>query len=44
MRVDYGVRALVDLAERQGDGPVQSADIARRHSIRESYLDQRLVM
>ena len=44
MRVDYGVRALVDLAERQGDGPVQSADIARRQSIPVSYLDQLLVM
>ena len=44
MRVDYGVRALVDLAERQGDGPVQSADIARRQNIPESYLDQLLVV
>ena len=44
MRVDYGVRALVDLAERRGRGPVQSADIAKRQNIPESYLDQLLVV
>ncbi len=41
MKVDYGVRALVDLALRtEGDRPVRTADIAWRQSIPEPYLDQ----
>jgi len=39
---DYGVRALIDLALHEGEGPVQRADIARRRQIPESYLDQLL--
>ena len=41
MKVDYGVRALVDLAE-QADvrRPVRTADIAGRQGIPEPYLDQ----
>lgn len=39
---DYGVRALVELANRCGEGPVQSAEIARRQCIPEPYLDQLL--
>jgi Rrf2 family cysteine metabolism transcriptional repressor len=39
-RADYGVRALFDLAERFGAGPVQSRDIAARQSIPEAYLHQ----
>ena len=39
---DYGVRALLDLAERAGQGPVQSEAIARRQGISEAYLDQLL--
>jgi Rrf2 family protein len=39
---DYGVRALVELAHRYGEGPVQSAEIARRQCIPEPYLDQLL--
>jgi Rrf2 family protein len=39
---DYGIRALVELAHRYGDGPVQSAEIARRQCIPEPYLDQLL--
>ncbi|MFM9108293.1 MAG: RrF2 family transcriptional regulator [Chloroflexota bacterium] len=39
-RADYGVRALFDLAERFGGGPVQSRDIAARQSIPEAYLHQ----
>ncbi len=39
---DYGVRALIDLALHEGEGPVQRAEIARRRRIPESYLDQLL--
>ena len=40
MRVDYGVRALVELALHYGEGSVQTADIARSQGIPEAYLDQ----
>ena len=40
MKVDYGVRALVELALHYGDGPVQTAAIARQQGIPEAYLDQ----
>lgn len=39
---DYGVRALIELAQHYGQGPVQSAEIAARQSIPEPYLDQLL--
>lgn len=40
MKVDYGVRALVYLAQ-YGDGkPVRTAEIAKRQGIPEPYLDQ----
>lgn len=39
---DYGVRALVELAHRYGQGPVQSAEIAARQEVPEPYLDQLL--
>jgi Rrf2 family protein len=42
MKGDYGVRALVELAQNYGNGPVQSAVIASRQSIPEPYLDQLL--
>lgn len=38
IQVDYGIRALVDLAERVDNGPVRANDIARRRSIPEPYL------
>jgi Rrf2 family transcriptional regulator, cysteine metabolism repressor len=41
---DYGVRAMLDLAERVGQGPVQSEGIARRQAISEAYLDQLLTL
>ena len=42
IKVDYGVRALVDLAQR-GDGePIRAADIASRTAIPEPYLAQLL--
>lgn len=42
MKVDYGVRALIDLAQNYGNGPVQTAEIASRQSVPEPYLDQLL--
>ena len=41
MKVDYGVRALVDLAQRSEVGhPVRTAEIASRQGNPEPYLDQ----
>ena len=40
MRVDYGVRALVELAMHYGEGPVQTSEIAAKQGIPESYLVQ----
>ena len=42
MKVDYGVRALVDLVDHSGEGTVQTAEIASRQSIPEPYLDHLL--
>lgn len=42
IKSDYGLRALIDLAERYGQGPVQSAAIAGRQFIPPAYLDQLL--
>lgn len=42
LKSDYGVRALLDLAERAGQGPVRCETIAARQEIPESYLDQLL--
>lgn len=42
MRADYGARALIDLAQRHGQGLTQTADIAARQRIPESYLEQLL--
>ena len=40
MQVDYGIRALVDLASRREEGPVRTSEIAGRQSIPEPYLAQ----
>ncbi len=40
MQVDYGVRALVDLAANGGEGPVRATDISKRQGIPEPYLVQ----
>ena len=40
MRVDYGVRALVELAQGELGVPKQTAQIARRQGIPEAYLEQ----
>ena len=39
---DYGVRALIDLAQRVDEGPIQCGEIARRRQIPEAYLDHLL--
>ncbi len=44
MKVDYGVRALVELAQNGKTMPVQTADIASRQGIPEAYLDQVLTV
>jgi Rrf2 family protein len=44
MKGDYGVRAVLDLAERYGQGPVQSEAIAKRQGVSEAYLDQLLTL
>jgi Rrf2 family protein len=40
IQVDYGVRALVDLASHEGEGAVRATEIARRQGIPEPYLAQ----
>ena len=44
MRVDYGVRALVELAQHNAGVPLQTAVIANRQGIPEAYLDQVLTI
>ena len=40
MNVDYGVRALVELALHHGEGHIQTSVIAYKQGIPEAYLDQ----
>ncbi len=40
---DYGLRALFDLAQRYGEGPIQSEEIATRQGIPVNYLNQLLI-
>jgi Rrf2 family protein len=40
MKVDYGVRALVELAMNYGEGQLQTAEIAYKQGIPEAYLEQ----
>jgi len=42
-RTEYGLRALLDLAQHAGPGLVQSSDIAARQQIPDTYLDQLLL-
>tara|TARA_B100000809_G_C15099024_1_gene516158 strand:- start:23 stop:463 length:441 start_codon:yes stop_codon:yes gene_type:complete len=44
MKVDYGVRALVELAQSAKKSPLQTTDIASRQGIPEAYLDQVLTV
>jgi len=39
-RAEYGLRALIDLANHYGEGPIQTHDIARRQGLPEPYLNQ----
>ena len=38
VQVDYGVRALVDLAQHSGETAVRASEIARRQGIPQQYL------
>ena len=40
MKLDYGVRVLVDLAQHHGQGVIPASEIAGRQGIPEPYLDQ----
>jgi Rrf2 family cysteine metabolism transcriptional repressor len=42
-RAEYGLRALIDLAQHYGQGPVQSHEIAARQGLPEPYLNQLMV-
>ena len=44
IKVDYGVRALVELAQFNGGAPVATATIAARQHMPEPYLDQVLAV
>jgi Rrf2 family protein len=44
MKVDYGVRALVELAQHNDETPLPTSEIASRQSIPEPYLDQVLAV
>ena len=44
MKVDYGVRALVDLAQQPAGRPIPTASVAVRQGIPEPYLDQLLTL
>jgi Rrf2 family protein len=41
---EYGLRALFDLAQHYGEGPIQSHDIHQRQGIDENYLNQILIL
>jgi Rrf2 family protein len=43
-KVDYALRALLDLAVQPSGRPVQSREIAARQDVPESYLNQLLVV
>jgi Rrf2 family protein len=42
-RSEYGIRALLELAQRRGQGPIQSREIAERQGIPDAYLNQLLL-
>lgn len=43
-RSEYGIRALLELAQRRGQGPIQSREIAERQEIPDAYLNQLLLI
>lgn len=42
-RTRYGIRLMLDLAHRYGDGPIYLRDIATREDISEKYLSQIII-
>jgi Rrf2 family protein len=42
-RSEYGIRALLELTQRRGQGPIQSREIAERQAIPDAYLNQLLL-
>ncbi len=42
MKSEYGLRAMIELASAYGGRPLQTADIAARRAVPESYLEQLL--
>ena len=40
----YGMRAMIDLAAHEGNGPILLRDIAGRQQISERYLEQLILM
>lgn len=42
-RSAYGIRALLELAQRRGQGPILSREIAERQDIPDAYLNQLLL-
>lgn len=42
-RSEYGIRALLELAQRRGQGPIQSREIAEQQDIPDAYLNQLLL-
>ena len=43
-QVEYGLRAMLDIALNGSDGPVQAGDIHRRQGIDEHFVSQILLM
>lgn len=43
-QVEYGLRAMIDIAVHGGDAPVQAGDIHRRQNIDEHFISQILLM
>lgn len=41
---EYGLRALLDLTQHYGAGPIQSRDIHIRQGVDENYLNQILIL
>lgn len=44
LKVEYGLRALTELAQRHGQGPIGTREIALRQGIPERFLEQQLAV